>query len=214
MSRTGPARVAVLISGRGSNMLAIVDAARDEGWDVDFLVLANRKRAPGLAAARERGIATDVLSHRRFEDRGDFDAALAARVREFGADWVVLAGFMRILGPRFVSRFPGRILNIHPSLLPKYPGLHTHRRVLEAGDAEHGCTIHLVDDTLDGGPVLRQARVPVLPGDDEGSLAARVLVQEHRLFPAAVRDAIEGRIEAPGLLPSASLATPAGGAFP
>jgi len=204
LTDVGPVRVAVLISGRGSNMLAIVDAARSGGWPCEFLVLSNRKRAPGLDAARARGIATDVLSHRRYADRGDFDAALAARLQAFGARWVVLAGFMRILGPRFVAPFAGRILNIHPSLLPRYPGLHTHRRALEAGDAEHGCTVHLVDDTLDGGPIIAQARVPVLPGDDEATLAARVLVEEHRLYPAVVKDAIEGRVGASGLLPSAS----------
>jgi phosphoribosylglycinamide formyltransferase-1 len=189
-------------------MLAIIEAARAQAWNSEFLVLSNRKRAPGLEAAAGRGVATDVLSHRRFDDRGDFDEALAARLLDFAADWVVLAGFMRILGPRFTSSFPGRILNIHPSLLPRFPGLHTHQRALEAGEVEHGCTVHLVDETLDGGPILAQARVPVLSGDDPESLAARVLVQEHRLYPAVVRDAIEGRITAAGLLRSASPAPP------
>jgi phosphoribosylglycinamide formyltransferase-1 len=192
-------------------MLSILDAARSEAWDCEFLVLSNRKRAPGLESAAARGIATAVLSHRRFADRGDFDAALAERLVDFGADWIVLAGFMRILGPRFVTHFVGRILNIHPSLLPKFPGLHTHQRALDAGDTEHGCTVHLVDDTLDGGLILAQARVPIVSGDDADRLADRVLVEEHRLYPAVVRDAIAGRLMASGLLPSASPA-PSGAA--
>lgn len=190
-------RVAILISGRGSNMLAILDAADAQGWDVDFcLVLSNRPKAAGLSVAAERGVPTQVLNHRTFGPQGRdlFDAALADRLAAAGADWVVLAGFMRILGPAFVGRFEGRILNIHPSLLPEFPGLHTHRRVLEAGHAEHGCTVHLVDDSLDGGPILAQARVPVLPTDDEETLAARVLVREHEIYPAVVRAALEGRL--------------------
>jgi phosphoribosylglycinamide formyltransferase-1 len=196
-------KVAILISGRGSNMLSILDTALTEGWDCEFLVVSNRKRAPGLQAAADRGIATEHVPHRGFADRSDFDAALARRIVEFGAHWVVLAGFMRILGPRFVDHFEDRILNIHPSLLPKYPGLDTHQRALAAGDDEHGCTIHLVDATLDGGPVVAQARVPILPDDDADTLAARVLVEEHRLFPAVLRDAVGGRLSTSGLVPSA-----------
>ncbi len=191
------ARIAILISGRGSNMTAILDAAREQGWDADFcLVLSNKPGVAGLDAARERGVPTDVLSHRSFGrgGRDRFDAALADRLELAGADWVVLAGFMRILGPNFVGRFAGRILNIHPSLLPKHRGLHTHERALDAGDAVHGCTVHLVDLSLDGGPILGQVEVPVLPDDDADALAARVLKQEHQLYPAVVRAAAEGRL--------------------
>jgi phosphoribosylglycinamide formyltransferase 1 len=191
------ARVAILISGRGSNMAAILETAAREGWDVDFcLVLSNKAAAGGLETAAARGIPTDVLDHRSF-GRGNrhlFDAALADRLEQVRADWVVLAGFMRILGPAFCDRFAGRILNIHPSLLPRHRGLHTHQRALEAGDAAHGCTVHLVDSSLDGGPILGQVEVPLLPEDDADALAARVLVQEHLLYPAVVRAAIEGRL--------------------
>lgn len=191
------ARVAILISGRGSNMRAILDAADQQGWDVDFcLVLSNKANAGGLKLAADRGIPTDVLDHRTF-GRGNrhlFDAALAERLQAVEADWVVLAGFMRILGSNFVGPFAGRILNIHPSLLPKYPGLHTHERAIAAGDTVAGCSVHLVDDSLDGGPVLGQAKVPIIDGDDADSLAARVLIEEHRLYPAVVRAAVEGRL--------------------
>jgi phosphoribosylglycinamide formyltransferase 1 len=193
------ARVAILISGRGSNMAAILRAADEQSWDVDFcLVLSNRPGAGGLELARSRGIATDVLDHRLYGrgGRDRFDAALAARLEQAGAEWVVLAGFMRILGPGLLDPFAGRVLNIHPSLLPSFRGLHTHERALQAGVAMHGCTVHLVDASLDGGPVLAQAEVPVLPGDDADRLAARVLEQEHRLYPAVVRAAAEGRLQA------------------
>lgn len=188
-------RVAILISGRGSNMLAILDAADAEGWDAEFvLVLSNKPGAPGLERAAERGIPTAVVDHRAYgrARRAEFDAALARAVADSGADWVVLAGFMRILGPGFVQPFSGRIVNIHPSLLPLHPGLRTHEAALAAGDAEHGCTVHLVDASLDGGPVLGQARVPVLPGDDADTLAARVLVEEHRLYPAVLKALLDG----------------------
>lgn len=191
------ARIAILISGRGSNMTAILDAARDQAWDAEFcLVLSNRPDAGGLETARERGVPTDVISHRAFGrgGRDRFDAAVADRLEQAGADWVVLAGFMRVLGPDLVDRFEGRILNIHPSLLPRHRGLHTHDRVLQAGEAVHGCTVHLVDLSLDGGPILSQVEVPVLPDDDADTLAARVLVEEHRLYPAVVRAAAEGRL--------------------
>ena len=192
-----PTKVAILISGRGSNMAAILDAADREGWDVDFcLVLSNKASAGGLQLAADRGIPTDVLDHRSF-GRGNrhlFDAALAERLLAAGAEWVVLAGFMRILGSNFVGPFAGRIMNIHPSLLPKYQGLHTHERALAAGEIRAGCTVHLVDDSLDGGPVLAQAEVPIVEGDDADSLAARVLIEEHRLYPAVVRAAVEGRL--------------------
>jgi phosphoribosylglycinamide formyltransferase-1 len=196
---SGP-RLAILISGRGSNMLAILDAAAEQGWPCSFaLVLSNKASAPGLQAARERGIATAVHDHRPYgaARRAEYDAELARILRAHRVDWVVLAGFMRILGPRFVSRFPGRILNIHPSLLPAFPGLHTHERALAAGVSEHGCSVHLVDESLDGGPLLGQARVPVLADDTPETLAARVLVQEHILYPRIVRAAIAGQLPTP-----------------
>lgn len=188
---------AILISGRGSNMSSILDLAEQGGWrDAIRLVLSNRPGAAGLELAAARGVATDVLDHRSFGrgNRSAFDAALAERLLDAGVRWVILAGFMRILGAEFVRPFAGRILNIHPSLLPRHPGLHTHQRALDAGDTEHGCTVHLVDDTLDGGPILAQAPVPVLDGDDAERLSARVLVQEHRLYPAVVRSALRGTL--------------------
>ena len=188
-------RLAILISGRGSNMTAILDRAVDERWDVDFcLVLSNRPDAPGLQLAAERGIPTHVIDHREFRGRRpEFDSALAQRLGKAEVDWVILAGFMRILGPNFVRPFAGRIVNIHPSLLPLYPGLNTHQRALDAGDSVAGCTVHLVDESLDGGEPLAQVRVPILPGDDAKTVAARVLVQEHVLYPRVVHALIEGR---------------------
>ena len=191
------ARVAILISGRGSNMAAILTTATEQAWDVDFcLVLSNKASAGGLEVARARGIPTDVLDHRSFGrgGRDRFDAALAHRLQEAKADWVVLAGFMRVLGPGFLDPFAGRVLNIHPSLLPRHRGLHTHQRALDAGDPVHGCTVHLVDASLDGGPILAQVEVPVRPGDDADTLAARVLEQEHQLYPTVVRAAADGRL--------------------
>lgn len=195
--------LAILISGRGSNMAAILEQARAENWAADFcLVLSNNPDAPGLQTAADHGIPTAVLNHRSYRGRRpEFDADLAARLQTAGATWVILAGFMRILGPRFTQPFAGRILNIHPSLLPLYPGLETHQRAIDAGDSVAGCTVHLVDETLDGGRRLAQAEVPVLPGDDASSLAARVLQQEHRLYPQVVRDLIQGRL---GLEPAPS----------
>jgi phosphoribosylglycinamide formyltransferase-1 len=146
----------------------------------------------------ERGLATGAVPQRQYADRAAFDAALGNVIAGYAPALVVLAGFMRILGSPLVERFAGRMLNIHPSLLPKYPGLHTHRRVLEAGDAEHGASVHFVTTELDGGPVVLQARVPVLPGDDEAMLAQRVLVQEHRIYPLAIRWFAEGRLRVDG----------------
>lgn len=202
-------RVAILISGRGSNMTAILDAAADEGWPCTMaLVLSNKASAGGLATAAERGIATAVVDHRPYGKarRPEYDAELVRILREHRIDWVVLAGFMRILSPVFTDAFAGRILNIHPSLLPKYPGLNTHARALAAGDAEHGCTVHLVDASLDGGPIVAQARVPVRAGDTEDVLAARVLEQEHRLYPAVVRAAVRGELTSTAAQPARSLA--------
>ncbi|MAY86812.1 MAG: phosphoribosylglycinamide formyltransferase [Pseudooceanicola sp.] len=181
-------RVAILISGGGSNMVALVDSMTGDHPARPCLVLSNDAGAGGLTKARARGIATAVVDHRPFAgDRPAFEAELVKPIHEAGADIVCLAGFMRVLTDGFVSQFQGRMLNIHPSLLPKYKGLHTHARALEAGDAEHGCSVHEVTARLDDGPILGQARVPVLPGDTPDALAARVLVQEHRLYPAVLR---------------------------
>jgi phosphoribosylglycinamide formyltransferase 1 len=188
-------RIAILISGRGSNMEAIVRACRSEGWPAEVVaVLSNRADAAGLVFAREHGIATAVVEHKSYALREDFDEALAQAVQGFAPDVVVLAGFMRILGPAFVARFEGRLFNIHPSLLPAFPGLHTHRRALELGCQFAGATVHLVTAELDHGPIVVQAAVPVLPGDDEASLAARVLSQEHLIYPLALRWWVDGRL--------------------
>ena len=182
-------RVAILISGGGSNMLALLrDMGAGNHPARPVLVASNDPAAAGLAKAAALGVATAPVDHRPFGgDRGAFEAALLQPILEAGADLVCLAGFMRVLTPDFVNRFAGRMLNIHPSLLPLYPGLHTHRRALEAGDTTAGCTVHEVTPVLDDGPILGQARVPVLPGDTAETLAARVLVQEHRLYPAVLR---------------------------
>lgn len=190
-------RVAILISGRGSNMLAILDCAEREDWPCTFaIVLSNKASAPGLQTAASRGIATAVVDHKPYgrSRRSEYDAELVRVLRQHDIDVIVLAGFMRILSPVFVRAFDGRIMNIHPSLLPDFPGLDTHARALAAGVAEHGCSVHLVDESLDGGPLLGQARVPVLPGDTPHSLAARVLVQEHLLYPAVVRVVVTGSL--------------------
>ena len=183
--------VVILISGRGSNMQAIVEA----GIPVRIAaVISNRPDAAGLEWASRHGIATQIVDHRGFPSREAFDAALADAIEAHRPDLVVLAGFMRILGEASVSRFAGRMLNIHPSLLPSFPGLHTHRRAIEEGVKVHGSTVHFVTPALDHGPIVIQAAVPVLPGDDEDSLAARVLRAEHRIYPQAVRWVAEGRL--------------------
>lgn len=181
-------RVALLISGGGSNMLALVrDMVGDHPCRA-VLVASNDPAAKGLARAAELGVPVAAVDHRGFgKDRAAFEAALLEPILAAQPDILCLAGFMRVLTPDFVRRFEGRMLNIHPSLLPKYPGLHTHERALVAGDTEAGCTVHEVTAELDAGPVLGQARVPVLPGDSADDLAARVLVQEHRLYPAVLR---------------------------
>ncbi|MFY0309331.1 phosphoribosylglycinamide formyltransferase [Leisingera sp. D0M16] len=181
-------KVAILISGGGSNMVSLLESMTGDHPARPCLVLSNNADAGGLAKAAAAGVATAVVDHRPFKgDREAFEAELVKPIFEAGADIVCLAGFMRVLTAGFVSQFEGRMLNIHPSLLPKYKGLHTHARALEAGDAEHGCTVHEVTPRLDDGPVLGQARVPVLPGDTPDDLAARVLVQEHKLYPAVLR---------------------------
>jgi phosphoribosylglycinamide formyltransferase 1 len=191
--------VAILISGQGSNMASLVRASRDERWPVRIAaVIANRAQAPGLDVARELDVPVDVVPHAAHGGREAFDAALAARLEALGADLVVLAGFMRILTEGFVRRFAGRLVNIHPSLLPAFPGLDTHARALAAGVRVHGATVHLVTPTLDHGPILAQAAVPVLDGDDAATLAARVLAAEHRIFPMAVRWLLEDRVRVVG----------------
>ncbi len=184
MSRDGKLKVAVLISGRGSNLLAIAQASRDGRLDASIeLVLSDRGDAAGLAAAAARGLATAVIDRAKFATREAFESALAAAIDRSGAELVLLAGFMRILSAPFAHRYAGRLLNIHPSLLPKYKGLDTHRRALEAGEREHGASVHFVTGELDGGPVICQGRIAVRAGDSPQSLAARVLAVEHRLYP-------------------------------
>ncbi|ABV93630.1 phosphoribosylglycinamide formyltransferase [Dinoroseobacter shibae DFL 12 = DSM 16493] len=181
-------RVAILISGGGSNMLALVDSMTGDHPARPVLVAANDPRAGGLTKAAHRGIPTAAVDHRPFKgDRAGFEAALSEHLDAAAPDILCLAGFMRVLTPEFVARWSGRILNIHPSLLPKYKGLHTHARALEAGDTHHGCTVHEVTPALDDGPILGQARLAIAPGDTSETLAARVLTLEHRLYPAVLR---------------------------
>ena len=181
-------RVAILISGGGSNMLRLLESMDADHPAEPVLVLSNRADAGGLARAAALGVPTAVVDHRPFHgDRSAFEAALQKALAAARPDILCLAGFMRILTPGFTRAWAGQMLNIHPSLLPKYPGLHTHARALEAGDAEAGCTVHEVTEDLDAGPILGQARVPVLPADTPETLAARVLTAEHRLYPAVLR---------------------------
>src|SRR5262245_12117266 len=182
-----PLRVVALVSGRGSNLRAIVDSARAGQISIDLrAVISDRSECAAIAWARSEGYPTHVARPVDFVDREAYDVAVTDLVARYEPELVVLAGFMRILGPAFVNRFIGRTLNIHPSLLPKHRGLSTHRRVLEAGDREHGASVHFVTLDLDGGPVVLQSRVPVLPGDDEAKLAARVLEQEHVIYPKCI----------------------------
>lgn len=188
--------IVILISGRGSNMHAIAERAANGELPVEVrAVISDKATAPGLATAAEMNIPTRSLSAREFVDRPSYDQALAALVQSFEPKLVVLAGFMRILSPGFIASFAGRILNIHPSLLPLYRGLHTHRRALEAGDALHGCSVHFVTEELDGGPLVIQAQVKVLPGDSESSLSARVQQQEHRIYSQAIDWFARGRLQ-------------------
>jgi len=188
-------RTAILISGRGSNMAALIAAARDPAYPAEVvLVVSNRPAAAGLALARDAGVAATAIDHRPFKgDRAAHEAAIQTALRDAGVEIVCLAGYIRLLTPLLVDAWQGRMLNIHPSLLPAFPGLDTHARALAAGVKLHGCTVHLVTQAVDEGPILAQAAVPVLPGDTAAMLAERVLVQEHRLYPLALQNMAEGR---------------------
>jgi phosphoribosylglycinamide formyltransferase-1 len=192
-------KVGVLISGRGSNMQALIDACAAPGFPAEIaLVLSNRADAAGLQRAEAAGIATDVIDHKAFPDRAAFDAAVADRLDAAGVQLICLAGFMRLLSDEFVARWHDRLINIHPSLLPAFKGLHVHERALETGVRITGCTVHFVRAEMDAGPIIIQAAVPVLPGDDPDLLAARVLEQEHRIYPLALRLIAEGRVHVEG----------------
>lgn len=195
MVKSADEKLVILISGRGSNMEAIVRACAREGWPAEVAaVISNRPGAAGLEFAASHGIATAVVDHRAFDGRDSFDAALAAEIDRFAPDLVVLAGFMRILTPAFVAKYEGRMLNIHPSLLPSFKGIHTHQQALDAGVALHGASVHFVIPELDSGAIVAQAAVPVVAGDDADALAARVLAAEHTLYPRAVRWFVEGKL--------------------
>ena len=186
--------IAVLISGRGSNLQCLIDACAQPDYPARIVaVISNRPDAYGLERAREAGITAIAIDHKAFETREDFEAALDAALREAGAEFVCLAGFMRILGEDFVNRWLGRMVNIHPSLLPAYKGLHTHERALADGVSEHGCTVHFVTPGLDEGPAILQARIPVFAGDTPETLAERLLVEEHRIYPEALRLLASGK---------------------
>ncbi|MFM0671435.1 phosphoribosylglycinamide formyltransferase [Paraburkholderia sediminicola] len=193
-------KLVILISGRGSNMEAIVRACSDEAWPAQVAaVIANRPDAAGLAFAASHGIATAVVDHRQFPDRDSFDAALAKEIDSFEPDLVVLAGFMRVLTAGFVDHYAGRMLNVHPSLLPSFPGLKTHQQALDAGVRLHGASVHFVTSQLDHGPIVAQSAVPVETGDTPAMLAERVLATEHIIYPRAVRWFVEGRLALDGL---------------
>lgn len=199
MAVTGKTRVAVLISGRGSNMVALIEAAKDPAYPAEIvLVLSNRPDAAGLARAAAAGIPARAIDHTGFRDRASFDAALDAELRAADVDLVCLAGFMRIFTPDFVAGWAGRMLNIHPSLLPLFKGTHTHAQALQAGVRVHGCTVHFVVPELDAGPIVAQAAIPVRQGDDPDSLADRVIVQERRLYPAVLALVAGGRARLEG----------------
>lgn len=196
---TARKRVVVLISGRGSNMRALVEAARAPDYPAEIVaVIANEPGAAGLDYARKAGLASETVAHRDFPDRPSFDAALDVAIRRYDPDLVCLAGFMRLLTDGFIEGWRDRLINIHPSLLPAFRGLNTHARALEAGVKIAGCTVHFVRPEVDTGPIVAQAAVPVLPGDTEDSLAARILEQEHILYPMALRLVAEGRVTIDG----------------
>lgn len=192
-------RCVVLLSGRGSNLAAILKAAQAAEYPAMIAgVVANKADAPGLQLARDAGVPVSVVPNANYKDRDSYDAALQVAVDAYAPDLVVLAGFMRILTPAFVNHYAGRMINIHPSLLPSFTGLHTHQRALDAGVHIHGCTVHFVTAELDHGPMIAQAAVPVLAGDTAGTLAARVLIAEHQIYPAAIRWFAEGRLRVTG----------------
>ncbi|MDQ0315721.1 phosphoribosylglycinamide formyltransferase [Amorphus orientalis] len=188
--------VAVLISGRGSNMAALIEAARDPAYPAEIVrVISNRPGTQGLQTATDAGIETAVVDHKACPTKAEFETALATAIEDSGAELICLAGFMRVLSADFVARFAGRILNIHPSLLPAFTGLDTHERALTAGVAVHGCTVHIVNAELDAGPILIQAAVPVAADDTAASLSARVLAEEHRIYPAALAAVARGDLK-------------------
>lgn len=189
-------KIVVLISGQGSNLQALIDACQQGRITANIVaVISNVPQAYGLQRAKEAGIATDVLEAKNFVDREAFDSALQQTIDQYQPDLIVLAGYMRILSNPLVQHYAGRMLNIHPSLLPKYPGLHTHRQAIDNGDSEHGTSVHFVTEQLDGGPVILQAKVPIFPGDEEDEVIERVQAQEHTLYPLVVNWFIEGRLE-------------------
>ncbi|MGL5389480.1 MAG: phosphoribosylglycinamide formyltransferase [Serratia sp. (in: enterobacteria)] len=188
-------KIVVLVSGQGSNLQALIDACQQGRIAATLVaVISNNAQAYGLQRAEEAGIAAQALDAKAFADREAFDAALAQAIDQYQPDLVVLAGYMRILSNAFVQHYAGRLLNIHPSLLPKYPGLHTHRQAIDNGDAEHGTSVHFVTEQLDGGPVILQAKVPIFPGDEEDEVIERVQTQEHTIYPLVVSWFIEGRL--------------------
>ena len=190
-----PTRIVILISGSGSNMQTIAAAIQKQEIEAEICaIISNRPEALGLQKAKDMGIHTQILDHTQAKSREEYDADLIHAIEEYNPDLVVLAGFMRILTPAFVHRYKGRLLNIHPSLLPKYKGLHTHKRALEAGDKQHGCSVHFVSEDLDGGPTIIQAIVPVMDDDNESTLQQRVMKQEHIIYPIAVKWFCEGRL--------------------
>jgi phosphoribosylglycinamide formyltransferase-1 len=192
-----PLRVAVLISGRGSNLQVLIDAFGPKVPDSPVkiaLVLSNKADALGLERAAKAGIKTEIVDHKAFQSREDFDVAMDREIRAAGAEFIVLAGFMRLLTAQFVTTWKDKLINIHPALLPAFPGLDTHKRALQAGVRFHGATVHFVRQETDTGPIIAQAAVPVLPGDDESALAARVLQAEHKLYPLALRLIAEGKV--------------------
>ncbi len=196
-----PLKVAVLISGRGSNLQALIDAFGPQIADSPVkiaLVLSNKADAPGLERAAKAGLKTEIVDHKAFQSREDFDVAMDREIRAAGAEFIALAGFMRLLTTQFVTAWKDKLINIHPSLLPAFPGLDTHKRALAAGVRFHGATVHFVRHETDTGPIIAQAAVPVLPGDDEAALAARVLPAEHRLYPLALRLVAEGKVRVEG----------------
>ncbi len=216
MTEAAHKRVGVLISGRGSNLQALLDACADAAFPATIvLVISDQAEAPGLERAARAGVPTQVVARRDYADRAACDAAMTAAFEAAGVELICLAGFMRILSEAFVDHWRDRTINIHPSLLPLFPGLDTHARALEAGVKLHGCTVHYLRFEMDSGPILGQAAVPVLPGDDAETLAARVLEAEHRLYPHCLRLVAEGRVqirgataETPGIDPKARLANP------